>query len=116
MLALFLYLENKIIRSIGNPKMADNRKMVATCQGSTCRKILTSGVEENAYSNWAFSPEQKELTHCRDFTGWSGCSPPQETFHSDKRTPRLSIVLMGKPQTADGGVGTFPQAAAARQR
>ena len=60
MLALFLYLENKIIRSIGNPKMADNRKMVATCQGSTCRKILTSGVEENAYGNWAFSPEHKE--------------------------------------------------------
>ena len=51
--------------------MADNRKMVATCQGSTCRKIQTSDVEENAYGNWAFSPEQKELTHCRDFTGWS---------------------------------------------
>lgn len=30
--------------------------------------------------------------------------PTQETFHSDKRTPCLSIVFMGKPQTADDGV------------
>lgn len=51
----FLYLENEITSSIGNPKMADNRKMVATCQGSTCRKTLTSAAEKNAYRSLAFS-------------------------------------------------------------
>jgi len=35
--------------------MADNRKMVATCQGSTCRKTLTSAAEKNAYGSLAFS-------------------------------------------------------------
>ena len=31
----FLFRKNEIMCSTGNPKTADNRKTVATCQGST---------------------------------------------------------------------------------
>ena len=82
--SFFLYLENKITSSIGNPKMADNRKMVATCQGSTCRKTLTSAAEKNAYGSLAFSSERKELTHCRNFTGRSELLP-QAVLHFGQR-------------------------------
>lgn len=83
--------------------MADNRKMVATCQGSTCRKTLTSAAEKNAYGSLAFSPERKELTHCRDFTGRSEFLP-QAVLHFGQRKALPSSAVTGKPQTFGGRV------------
>ena len=107
-LALFLYLENEIIGSIGNPKMADNRKMVATCQGSTSRKTLSSDVEKDTYGSWVFRPDRKELTHYRNFTGRTGL-PPQAVLRFGQRKPLLRQSSHGNVANLCGRVSVIGQ-------
>lgn len=52
------------------------------------------------------SPERKELTHCRNFTGRSELLP-QAVLHFGQRKALPSSAVTGKPQAFGGRVSIF---------